>query len=242
MSVIIDNNYLSSKDIRNNITTRMEVFAAYVINKYLLPDSILKVGAPSSKNLPDIFTKDKNNGFEVRLCEKNIDFNHTDATKELVEDNWDYEKYLQRLEDANSAIAKANLIITHNDKKVTSTISGGLGHAPDWMYDDYKKSLIDKLSKLNKDHYTYCKNNSLIILNLQRANGKYNAELFYKANNEIKDNYAKHFKNNYLITTVGIYVCNYTELKTIISFKDEDFNELVQEMKKALMIDEYEKE
>lgn len=81
--MIIINKSFCNKNNTKTPSCYAEVFAALVINDYLFSDEIkLKLG--DGEKLPDIYTEDKDIGFEVTIEESNGNWKKIDALKKNV--------------------------------------------------------------------------------------------------------------------------------------------------------------
>ena len=238
----INQRYLETEEIRNNSTTRSEVFATQLVDSYISPNNVWNVGAKTNLGLPDIYNDSKNCGFEVVQCEAPIDFLHNDVTKELIKINYDYSKYLS-IKNNNPAhvFNKVNLNMTIINNRICSTSTLDLGHSIDWMIENYRKEINKKLNKLNNGNYKSCTNVSLIILNLARANGNLNAQQVRQVySEEIESNkFALRFNFIYYVTTDGIYLITPNEYQRFELFTDDEYSFNVRKMKQLLKIDEY---
>lgn len=238
----IDSRYLKDEGIRNNTTVRAEVLASVFVNKYIQNNDILIVGSDTNENLPDIFNESKTCGFEVVECEALIDFLHNDLTKELININYDYSKYLEiKNNNPEHVFNKINLNMTIINNQICSTSTLDFGHSIDWMTENYRNEVNKKLNKLNNGNYKNCKNVSLLILNLARANGKLNAEQVRQVySEEINLNkFVLLFNYIYYVTTGGIYLITLNECQRFKLFTDDEYSINVGEMKQLLKIDEY---
>lgn len=238
----IDSRYLKDEEIRNNTTVRAEVLASVFVNKYIQNNDILIVGTDPNENLPDIFNESKTCGFEVVECEALIDFLHKDATKELVKINFDYETYLDIKKcHPEHIFNKVNLNLTVINNRICATSTTDGGHEIDWMIENYRNEVNKKLNKLNNGNYKNCKNVSLLILNLARANGKLNAEQVRQVySEEINLNkFVLLFNYIYYVTTGEIYLITLNECQRFKLFIDDEYSINVREMKQLLKIDEY---
>lgn len=236
----INQRYLETEEIRNNSTTRSEVFATQLVDSYISPNDVWNVGAKTNLELPDIYNDSQNCGFEVVLCEASIDFLHNDVTKELININYDYSKYLEiKNNNPEHVFNKINLNMTIINNRICSTSTLDLGHSIDWMTEKYKSTIQKKLKKLNSGNYENCSNVSLVILNLSRSNGILNAEQVRQAYSEEAQKYTLLFNSIYYITTDGIYFIDTRECKILKSFIDNEYCISVRKMKQLLKIDEY---
>lgn len=236
----INQRYLETEEIRNNSTTRSEVFATQLVDSYISPNDVWNVGAKTNLELPDIYNDSQICGFEVVLCEASIDFLHNDVTKELININYDYSKYLEiKNNNPEHVFNKINLNMTIINNRICSTSTLDLGHSIDWMTEKYKSTIQKKLKKLNSGNYENCSNVSLVILNLSRSNGILNAEQVRQAYSEEAQKYTLLFNSIYYITTDGIYFIDTRECKILKSFIDNEYCISVRKMKQLLKIDEY---
>lgn len=238
----INQRYLETEEIRNNSTTRSEVFATQLVDSYISPNDVWNVGAKTNLELPDIYNDSQNCGFEVVLCEAPIDFLHNDVTKELININYDYSKYLEiKNNNPEHVFNKINLNMTIINNRICSTSTLDLGHSIDWMTEKYRNEVNKKLNKLNNGNYKNCKNVSLLILNLARANGKLNAEQVRQVySEEINLNkFVLLFNYIYYVTTGGIYLITLNECQRFKLFTDDEYSINVGKMKQLLKIDEY---
>lgn len=238
----INQRYLETEEIRNNSTTRSEVFATQLVNSYISPNDVWNVGDDTNLSLPDIYNDSRNCGFEVVECEALIDFLHNDATKELVKINYDYSKYLEtKNSNPKHIFNKVDLNMTIIDNRICATSTFGFGHSMDWMIENYRKEVNKKLNKLNNGNYKNCENVSLIVLNLARANGILNAEQVRQVySEEIESNrYALLFNYIYYVTTDGIYLITPNKCQRFKIFTDDEYSINVRKMKQELKIDEY---
>ncbi len=236
----INQRYLETEEIRNNSTTRSEVFATQLVDSYISPNDVWNVGAKTNLELPDIYNDSQNCGFEVVLCEASIDFLHNDVTKELININYDYSKYLEiKNNNPEHVFNKINLNMPIINNRICSTSTLDLGHSIDWMTEKYKSTIQKKLKKLNSGNYENCSNVSLVILNLSRSNGILNAEQVRQAYSEEAQKYTLLFNSIYYITTDGIYFIDTRECKILKSFIDNEYCISVRKMKQLLKIDEY---
>lgn len=236
---MIKNQYSSDFNVRNNTTTRNEVFACVLIDNFICKNETLIVGDKPSLNLPDIYNETKQVGFEVTRCEADIDFKHMDANKEFVKYDYDYSKYLELKKDPTHIFHNIDLNIkTINNKIVCSSVKDYF-HNIDWMKEAYRQSLNAKLKKLNNGNYKDCLKVSLVILNLARANGMINAKIVQQVYSEEVQNFSKAFEKIYYITTGGIYsICSTSYLK-YKAFKEYEFDKYVGKMKQLLKIDQF---
>lgn len=238
----INQRYLETEEIRNNSTTRSEVFATQLVDSYISPNDVWNVGAKTNLELPDIYNDSQNCGFEVVLCEAPIDLLHNDVTKELININYDYSKYLEiKNNNPEHVFNKINLNMTIINNRICSTSTLDLGHSIDWMTEKYRNEVNKKLNKLNNGNYKNCRNVSLLILNLARANGKLNAEQVRQVySEEINLNkFVLLFNYIYYVTTGGIYLITLNECQRFKLFTDDEYSINVGKMKQLLKIDEY---
>ena len=238
----INQRYLETEEIRNNSTIRSEVFATQLVDSYISPNDVWNVGAKTNLELPDIYNDSQTCGFEVVICEAPIDFLHIDATKELININYDYSKYLEiKNNNPEHIFNKVNLNTTIINNRICSTTTLDLGHSIDWMTENYRNEVNKKLNKLNNGNYKNCGNVSLIILNLARANGMLNAEQVRKVYfEEIKANgFVLLFSYIYYVSTDGIYLITPNDCQSFKIFIDDEYNVNVRKMKQILKIDEY---
>ena len=126
----INQRYLETEEIRNNSTTRSEVFATQLVDSYISPNDVWNVGAKTNLELPDIYNDSQNCGFEVVLCEAPIDLLHNDVTKELININYDYSKYLEiKNNNPEHVFNKINLNMTIINNRICSTSTLDFGHS-----------------------------------------------------------------------------------------------------------------
>lgn len=238
----INQRYLETEEIRNNTTTRSEVFATQLVDSYISPNDVWNVGDDTNLSLPDIYNDSRNCGFEVVECEASIDFLLKDITKELVKINYDYSKYLeQKNNNSKHIFNKVDLNLIVNDNRICAISTLDRKHNINWMIENYEHEIYKKLNKLNNGKYKNCENVSLIILNLVRANGMLNAEqvrqVCYK---EVEDNnFTLLFNYIYYVTTDGIYLITPNECQRFKLFTNDEYRINVRKMNQLLKIDEY---
>ena len=232
-------NYLQNYKMRSNTIVISEVFCAFVLDKYILPKNILIVGEKPSKNLPDIYTKDKTLGFEITTCEADEDYKHKDITKELNKIDFEYDKFVELCSNPSSPFSDKRLKVTTNGNKITSSMMTGFFHKVDWMLSKYKLSIRKKLVKLNSGHYSDCGEISLIILSTARALNITDAQILQKALIEENDNFKINFNNVYFFTTDDIFLIDSKAIKTIHHYINNEYSDLVNKMKKTLKIHQF---
>ena len=236
----IDERYLKDETTRNNSTVRSEVLAGVIINKYIYNNDTLYVGTNPDRKLPDIHNLSNSIGFEVVNCESQDDFLHTDAIKELIKIDYNYDEYI-KIKTANPEhiFNKIDLNLSIMDNKIVASSIKGYGHNINWMVNNYRKTINKKLYKLNNGNYEACPNTSLVILNLARATDSINANQVQHCYFEEAQHFDLKFDCIYFITISGIYVISNNEIIESNVFNYDEFSACVKEMKQMLKIDEY---
>ena len=238
--VVIDSRYLENENIRNNTVTRSEVLASVFVEKYILSDAVLHVGIITSKNLPDIHNDDNTVGFEVVTCEAYDDYALIDRKRELQkknchEDGLNKVKDLDKKEYSEHILGKDDVDLREMNNLIKPL---PLFHYENWMGENYKKRIHNKLDKLNKGNYAECLNISLIVLTLLRDNkssAQQIQEIYYKE----AQNFTLSFNCIYFVTNSGIYTIKENGTSVLKKFMNDEFSQCVIKMKQLLRIDEY---
>jgi len=112
-------------------------------------------------------------------------------------------------------------------------------HDKNWLKNVYFNSLNKKLEKLNKGNYSGCSNVSLVLFMVSRPVGIEQANIIKDIYSSMYDNYQNKFIRIYLFTMDDIFEITNEQVKLIYHYKNEEFNEIVDNVHKMLKIFKY---
>lgn len=220
--VIILKKYQNGNYI-NQKTVREEFYSALVLNKYIIKSKNLCIGTDPNDKFPDIISEDSDIGFEVTNCEEQIDYDCMDIQKLIQDNNYIYNKKIKnKINEFNKKYKNFPIKIKLNENKIESSSLLTVSNLNNYMIVSFIKAVNDKLTKLNDNHYSSCKEVSLIIINHERLNGKFLAKILQNIYYVEVKKYKFVFSKLYLISNIGLYEINKKQIKEIHIFKNED--------------------
>lgn len=225
-----------STAFRNNI--RNEVLMTEIIDNFIHPGTLI-LGDDGCSKLPDLYTEDRVNGFEIVQCDLDCDLDMKIIFRAIEKADGDYKKVREILKGSSTKDFDVD------DYKFTVMPDGRIGafshkeffRGYRYLDDTRKKTFEKKLCKLNNGNYSGCEKVSLIISSIGRQRGRLDAELTFNIYQEVLKNFVKTFDNIFLVTTSGVYEIS-KEVRLVKSYNNE-FNSCIKSMKKVLRLDEY---
>ena len=222
-----------NEDIRNN--WRNDTLLALLIDKYIFPFNLLIIGDDNVKHLPDLWDKDRTNGFEFVQCELDCDLDAKNIYKALKLNKNNYNKTIEMLKRDNFPIDEYSF--QRYGSKIGSFSHKESGRSYGYLAPIYEKNIRNKLEKLNKGNYSGCQRCSLVISNIERSKDKSDVDLVKKIYERLSLNYTEKFDNVYVITTTGIYrIAN--DIEIMVEYKCSTFSYYVSKMKDKLRFTE----
>ena len=176
------------ENVTTNDTARKEEVLAYLIcQEYIFGDKSCFIGDDS--NCPDIYTKDKQTGAEVVVCESYDTFNKISKTK------------LGNINRQNKLPKDYNKKNIYLYKKHTElNVDIDLGMTPQQEFElTFQNALESKLDNLNGNSYTSCKQNNLIVLSCFKNKSFAKDEIIFDLCKNTMKNYKKQYENIFVV-------------------------------------------
>ena len=221
---------LANEKIRDK--HRDDVLVGILLDKIAFENVDLIIG--DGDKLPDIYAANKVFGVEIVQIELTCDFVYAKIIKEA--------KKHERISDARKAIKKQ---FPQSDEKIIEICRERfidskrffIQHKP--MASIYQKNIGVKLDKLNKGYYENITGDIfLAISNHRRRKTDSDIEAIQKIYSEESSSYERQFKAVFVITARAVYKVDAVRIIWKREFTNDQFNECIVEMKKALKFDD----